>query len=585
MFEFLKSLTEQDTFDEKVPVFNGTNGTSPTGVGTMATSINNNSDVKFSNDRNSINSGNDVNSSDITNYLDRAKEINDGVECVGFAVELDDGKLVKLYVNKNDAEKFEDDLANALGTDDQFEDILMKFSDLYDIVDVIWPDDTYGTTQQTSPDAAVQDGEISDDTSAPDSAPEVDGDESGLKSELTQTTNTEQSDQPASDDQDTDFSAAMRDFDDLYGSDDGSKSEDDASVGKSTDSETPSPSDETTDAETSSATDNQDESSDSVDDGSTKTNTETTDTETNDSTSSEDESNDSQDSSDAASTKTKTSDDDAADSSSESTDDDVSVVIHPKKKKISESVEDAEMVEKSKSDLFKMMGLDSQYSSVGAKISTLIGKRILALVGFIGIPGSMLTKIDGIDETINAAAESISANSITRSNFNKIFHKIISTEKSEKYTDVEYRSDFLEFLNILGVDFSKIKTTRQGISAILFGAHCVSDPETRVAFHTFMDNFNNAADGTVDVKESIGELGHDDFSKFMKSQHSNYREWLTRAQQLKLFELFKSGSQVNVYHLHADDGPARSQIPHGEVVYGMSNPDEFGLFELISIEK
>ena len=579
MFKFLKSLTEQDTFDEKVPVFNGTNGTSPTGVGTMATSIDNNSDVKFSNDRNSINSGDDVNSSDVANYLDRAKEINDGVECVGFAVELDDGKLVKLYVNKDDAEKFEDDLANALGTDDEFEDILMKFSDLYDIVDVIWPDDTYGTTQETAPEVATQDGEISDDASAP----EMDGDETGLKSELTQTTNTEQSDQPASDNQDSDFSTAMRDFDDLYGSDDAPKSDDDAAVGTSTDSETSSASDDATDAETSPTTDVQAASSDSVDVDSDE---KTADDETADSKSSDDKSKDSQDSSDTESTDTKTSDDESMDSSSESTDndDDVSVVIHPKKKKISESVEDAAKVEKSKSDLFKMMGLDSQYSSVGAKISTLIGKRILALVGFIGIPGSMLTKIDDVDETINAAAETISANSITRSNFNKIFHKIISTEKSEKYTDVEYRSEFLKFLDILGVDFSKIKTTRQGISAILFGAHCVSDPETRVAFQTFMDNFN-AADEAVDVKESVGDLGHDDFSKFMKSKHSNYREWLTRSQQLKLFELFKTGSHVNVYHLHADDGPARSQIPSGEIVYGMSNPDEFGLFELISIGK
>ena len=200
MFNFIKGLMEQEKFDSAVPVFNGTNGTSPTGtaVGAMDTSINTKGDVQFTNNRIAVNSQ-DVNASEVSDYLGQAQKINDGVECVGFAVELDDGQLVKLYVAKSDAEKFEDDLASALGSEEEFEDILIKFSEIYDVVDVIWPDDTYGS-QTPSMDEPTQDTTPPTPDAQPAEANAVDAapidDDTGLQAKITQKANSDTSTTP-----------------------------------------------------------------------------------------------------------------------------------------------------------------------------------------------------------------------------------------------------------------------------------------------------------------------------------------------------------------------------------------------------
>ena len=97
---------------------------------------------------------------------------------------------------------------------------------------------------------------------------------------------------------------------------------------------------------------------------------------------------------DANTTSSETSDAEQSSDEPKKVDDedDVSVVIHPKKKKeISESKEEFDSTKNTgSSDLFKTLGLDSQYSTLGAKLETIVGKRILAILGFIGIPGSFI---------------------------------------------------------------------------------------------------------------------------------------------------------------------------------------------------
>lgn len=575
MFNFIKSLMEQEKFDSAVPVFNGTNGTSPTGtaVGSMDTSINTKGDVQFTNDRIAVNSQ-DVNASEVSDYLGQAQKINDGVECVGFAVELDDGQLVKLYVAKSDAEKFEDDLAGALGSEEEFEDILIKFSEIYDVVDVIWPDDTYGSqippTSEPTQDATTStaDAQPSETTPADDAAP-VD-DDTGLQAKITQKANSEApaapeatedatpdesgdvTDEPKSSssnaeggETDGNFDKDKSEFDDLFGAD-----------GENND--TPPEDTETeTNVEDAAEPDSQGQDEN-------PTSSETSDTE-------------------QSSDETKKSDDE----------DDVSVVIHPKKKKeITESQEETEpSTNTASSDLFKTLGLDSQYSTLGAKLETIIGKRILAILGFIGIPGSLLSKMTDVEETINSAAEHIASNASIRNSFNKIFHKIISTERQEKYADVEYRDEFEHFLNVIGLDLTKIKNSRQAVSAILFGAHCISDPETKVAFETFMNTSDEDATeeepSSTKINESIeGTEGrsHQSFDKIMKSQYSEYRTWMPRKQQLELLNWYISGSEIHVFHLHEEDGSPEKQIPHGLHVFATSPADD-GILEVITLEK
>ena len=576
MFNFIKGLMEQEKFDSAVPVFNGTNGTSPTGtaVGAMDTSINTKGDVQFTNNRIAVNSQ-DVNASEVSDYLGQAQKINDGVECVGFAVELDDGQLVKLYVAKSDAEKFEDDLASALGSEEEFEDILIKFSEIYDVVDVIWPDDTYGS-QTPSMDEPTQDTLPSTPDVQPDEANAVDAapvdDDTGLQAKITQKANSDTSatpeaetdtppdetnditDEPKSSNTDEvesgapdeNFDKDKSEFDELFGADD---------------EKTDSPEDTETETKT--------DSENTTDPDAQEQDANTTSSETSDAEQSSDE--------------PKKVDDE----------DDVSVVIHPKKKKeISESKEEFDSTKNTGgSDLFKTLGLDSQYSTLGAKLETIVGKRILAILGFIGIPGSLLSKLTGIEEAINSAADHIASNASIRNSFNKIFHKIISTEQQEKYADVEYRDEFEHFLNVIGLDLSKIKNSRQAVSAILFGAHCISDPETKVAFETFMntsDEDESEGDSlATKINESIeGDSGrsHQSFDKVMKSQYSEYRKWMSREEQLELLNWYLSGSEIHVFHLHEDDGAPEEQIPHGLHVFATSPVDD-GILEVITLEK
>lgn len=76
---------------------------------------------------------------EITDKLDKKAKL-DNVETVTFGLETDDGKIVKVYVNKEGADKFEQLMADALGSTDSIEDAINKAAAEVDIVDVEWPD-------------------------------------------------------------------------------------------------------------------------------------------------------------------------------------------------------------------------------------------------------------------------------------------------------------------------------------------------------------------------------------------------------------------------------------------------------------
>jgi hypothetical protein len=278
-------------------------------------------------------------------------------------------------------------------------------------------------------------------------------------------------------------------------------------------------------------------------------------------------------------------------------DDDVSVIIHPKKKKVTESVEDDKALTATAS-LFQVMGLDSQYSIVGAKMESLTAKRILAILGFIGIPGSMLVKIENLEESVNEHGQTISANALTRTNFTKIFHSIIETQKSEKFTDVEYRTEFTKFLSLLGIDLSAIKSSRQAVSAVLFGAYCISsNPEAKVAFHAFMDNFEETTETTEttetkpvneskdhDEDDEDGYRTYDKFAHLMRTSGSTYRDWMPVKDQRELANWYCGGGNVHVIISPEDEDP-NSHVPAGYSIYATSKADEHGLVEVICLEK
>lgn len=98
-------------------------------------------DIGFSLMRNTINSDGEITGSDVADYLERAGELNDEVDTVPFGLETDDGDIVKVYVNVEQADKFEEAMKKLLGLEDDIEEAINKLALEFDIVDVVWPVD------------------------------------------------------------------------------------------------------------------------------------------------------------------------------------------------------------------------------------------------------------------------------------------------------------------------------------------------------------------------------------------------------------------------------------------------------------
>ena len=77
----------------------------------------------------------------VINKLDRSVKF-DEVDTVTFGLETDDGKIVKVYVNAEQAETFEKALAAKLGEIDDIEEVLNELAKEYEIIDVEWPEDS-----------------------------------------------------------------------------------------------------------------------------------------------------------------------------------------------------------------------------------------------------------------------------------------------------------------------------------------------------------------------------------------------------------------------------------------------------------
>lgn len=103
------------------------------------------SDVSFSLMRNTINADGEITGSDVADYLERAAELNDEVDTVPFGLETSDGEIVKVYVNAEQADKFEEALRKMLGMEDDIEEAVNRLATEFDIVDVVWPKDRTDT--------------------------------------------------------------------------------------------------------------------------------------------------------------------------------------------------------------------------------------------------------------------------------------------------------------------------------------------------------------------------------------------------------------------------------------------------------
>jgi hypothetical protein len=96
-------------------------------------------EIGFAMTRNTINSNGEITGSDVADYLEKAADLNDEVETVPFGLEDSDGDIVKVYVNAEQADKFEEALKKLLGIEDDIEEVVNKLALDFDIVDVVWP--------------------------------------------------------------------------------------------------------------------------------------------------------------------------------------------------------------------------------------------------------------------------------------------------------------------------------------------------------------------------------------------------------------------------------------------------------------
>lgn len=77
---------------------------------------------------------------EVHGQLDKAAE-DDEVDAQCFGLEMEDGKVVKVYVKQEDAEEFEEAMSKRLGEDDDIKTALDELGKDFDIVDIVWPED------------------------------------------------------------------------------------------------------------------------------------------------------------------------------------------------------------------------------------------------------------------------------------------------------------------------------------------------------------------------------------------------------------------------------------------------------------
>lgn len=634
MFKFLQEL--QNT--HQVITRTATSDGSIAGMNDVTTKAG--TDVSFKNNQIDVNSQNGVDAAEVQDYLEKAKDINDEVDCVGFAVELDDSRLVKLYVNEKDAQAFEEELSTNLGVDKEFDELLIDLSKKYDVVDVIWPDQQDGVMgQPVAPDATAQDNapssEFSDQMTPATPAPAgtAVGEQPSPEGEQAAPDAIEPAAEKSQKQKD------MDEFDELFGSGEP------APVDGATEGNEPAP--VGGEAETSPEGEGEHKRSHhkKTDDESTESSEPTEGSAPESAPEGEHK----------RSHHKKPEGDDATDElpveepettdTVEKADDDISVTIkHPKKKKkqVQESISTDEVAPpKTTKDMsiFKTLGLDNNYQLVGATLPHQVQDKILALLGILNVPGSSLTKYITLADDIVESSKLVIENGKLLGLFGKFFNAMVSasTEETSGY-DAEYRTKLKNVLGKLGIVIDKLGTTIS-TNALVLGATIISNNQkVKSLFNQMEPIIMQEPPQTAPINESIGILkrhkaphqlahselddgftfgsfvggdddkshedaeinpdsydyvprNHESFEQSMKDQDSSYREWLPRDDQVDLVNHYLSGVDIHCSTWKPHDGQSledhlayikREHIPkaHQEFAYGEFDD---GSYEIIFI--
>ena len=103
--------------------------------------------------------GGDLTTTDVTNHLKNVDDAEEEVDTVAFGLETTDGKIVKVYVNAEEAEAFEDKMSQLLGKIDDIDQAIEELSGEFDVVRVVKPDDLESEgeeEQETDPSVGIE---------------------------------------------------------------------------------------------------------------------------------------------------------------------------------------------------------------------------------------------------------------------------------------------------------------------------------------------------------------------------------------------------------------------------------------------
>lgn len=121
-------------------------------------------DVKFSLMRNTINADGKVTGGAVNDYLERAVDLNNEVDSVVYGLETDDGEVVKVYVNAQEAEAFEAEMKKMLGMEDDIEEVVNDLAARFDIIDVVWPKGSEQSGGPGNPEEGDEELDLGDDS-------------------------------------------------------------------------------------------------------------------------------------------------------------------------------------------------------------------------------------------------------------------------------------------------------------------------------------------------------------------------------------------------------------------------------------
>jgi len=94
---------------------------------------------------------------EVHSQLDKAEK-EDDIDAQCFGLEMEDGKVVKVYVKQEDAEEFEEAMSKRLGEDDDIETALEELGKDFEILEIKWPDDESEEGEEEGEEEEDEDG-------------------------------------------------------------------------------------------------------------------------------------------------------------------------------------------------------------------------------------------------------------------------------------------------------------------------------------------------------------------------------------------------------------------------------------------